>query len=126
MPKKAAVSTKQKAACIRYLTNQPTLDASNITAIVKAFGSTSDTSTRALIESVKGLEVRLSVVTLTTAANHFNGTHASPPVRMLSWPTRAVDSVAAPVALGVPDVVGATRAGDPRCLLFFSFFLPFF
>ena len=114
MPTKAEVALfkKQKAACIRYLTAQPSLTSANVTSVVKAFESTSDTSTRALVETLAGLGVRLSAVMMTCAANHFNGTSAS----SVATPT-PVSSVGTPPLLlrlpGVPEAAVALRAGDP-------------
>ena len=127
MPTKAEVALfkKQKAACIRYLTAQPSLTPANVTSVVKAFESTSDTSTRALVETLAGLGVRLSAVMMTCAANHFNGTSAS----SVATPT-PVSSVGTPPLLlrlpGVPEAADALRAGNPLYLSMFFFFHSFF
>ena len=127
MPTKAeaALFKKQKAACIRYLTAQQSLTSASVTSIVKAFESTSDTSTRALVETLAGLDVRLSAVMMTCAANQFNGTSVSSVA-----PPTSVSSVGPPPRLlrfaGVPEAAVDLRAGDPRYLSMFFFFHSFF
>ena len=108
-----AASAKNKAACIRYLSNHPKLDADFIRVILKAFASTQDTSTQELVASVKVLDIcQLSDAAIKTAAEYFSGTHSSspvpaqPPVRNLRQSNIRKISVVAPVAPGAPDVVG--------------------
>ena len=110
MPTKAEVALvkKQRAACIRYLTTQVSLTPADVTSVMKTFESTSDTSTQALVETLTGLGVHLSVAMMTCAANHFYGKPFQP-------------SVATPT-----PVSDALRAGNPLYLSMFSFFIPFF